>query len=210
MPPGPHQEMHFTGDVCVLHADRIVCMCVSADKTAPFPPSLSLLRRENKPSESVYIPEMPGRTGRMRVRAQRWRQFHQHGVWGWTFPFASASFSGAEPGPPVPGRSWTRLPRGGRAASPGTDRRSARRAHPADPRREARLERGFAPRPRPRPGCGRGGGSGPWLGAGQDSQPAAPAAGPREGGARRGFHPRMRIGTLLLPPRLLKSKSYNL
>lgn len=73
---------------------------------------------------------------------------------------------------------------------PGTDRRTARRAHPADPRREARQKRGFAPRPRPWPwpwpwpGWGCGGGSGPWLGAGQDSHPGGSLR--RRGQGRRG------------------------
>lgn len=61
--------------------------------------------------------------------------------------------------------------------------------------------RGFAPGPRPRPGSERDGGSGPWAGS---------PAGRGAGGARRGFHPRMRIRSFAFSSPLFKSKSYNL
>ena len=57
--PGPHQEKHFTGDVCVVHADRIVCMSCGQNLPVPSIPFLTP-QKEKKSSESVYIPEMPG------------------------------------------------------------------------------------------------------------------------------------------------------
>lgn len=139
------------------------------------------------------------RSGEDGGSAQSWRRSHQNRVWGWTFPFASASVSGAEPGPPVPWKSWTRLPRGGRAASP-DGQTHGQTGSPGGPPEGGAAGAGLrAAAPALAlawPGCGCGGGSGPWLGAGQDSHPGG---GARGGGARRGFHPRMRIRTFAFP-----------
>lgn len=59
VPPGPHQEKHFMGDVCVVHADRIVGMSCGQNLPVPSIPFL-IPQKEKKSSESVYIPEMPG------------------------------------------------------------------------------------------------------------------------------------------------------
>lgn len=184
------------------------CVCVChADKTAQFPPSLSLLHRKNRnPANLFTFPKCQEDRGGWRVSAQSWRRFHQNRVWGWTFPFASASVSGAEPGPPVPWKSWTRLPCGGRAASPG--RTDARPSGPT--RRTHGGRRGWSGASRPGPGLGPGlglglaagavAGLGPGWAPGRTPTPAARSGGgARGGGARRGFHPRMRIGTFAFP-----------
>lgn len=122
--------------------------------------------------------------------------------------FASSSLARRRAsGPHLPGRvGLACLPRGGRATgSRLSDRRAARQAHPAGPT-EGGAAAGAAGRggSAPRPGRECGGGSGP----GRIRIPGG-SGGRGEGGARRGFHPRMRIRTFAFssPPLFLKAKA---
>lgn len=140
-PPGPHQEMHFMGGVCVRHTQIRSCVCHAA-KISRFPRFLSLLRRKKRnPANLFTFPRCQDKLGGLHVGAQSRRQlFYKKSVWGWTLPFASSSFARRHGGPHLPGKvGLASLRRGGRAASSRADGRTARQAYPADPRREPRL-----------------------------------------------------------------------
>lgn len=198
---------------CVCYTRRSDRVC-HVDRISRFPRFLSLLHRKKRNTANLFtFPKCQDKLGGLRVGAQSWRQlFYKKSVWGWTFPFASSSFARRKDGGPhLPGRvGLASLPRGGRAASSRMDARPDRptlRTH----------------------GGRRGGGRGwewglrtqalaaAWLrvrwrvwALGWESGRTRISTGRGEGGARRGFHPRMRIRTFAFFSPVLKSKSYNL
>lgn len=141
--PGPHQEMHFTGGVCAIHAER-VCL---VDKISPFPPFLSLLRREKRnPTNLFTFPKCQDKLGGLRVGAQSSRQLFYKKSVRVDFSFARPLASPEETVAPPPRKTWTRLPPSGRAG-PALGGTQGRPGHPAGPAAGA-LGEGSAPRPR--------------------------------------------------------------
>lgn len=173
--------MHFTGDVCVIHADQIVCVMwikpPSSLHSFPYSTERKEIQRICLHSRNARI-NWEDCVSVPRVGDSCFTR----NVWGWTFPFASASFAGEETLAPISQEELDSPPSLAEGGPPALGRTHGQTGPPSGPTEggaaAGAAERGFAPRSWPWPGCECGGGSGPWLGAGQDSNPGG------SGGAR--------------------------
>lgn len=215
-PPGPHQEMHFTGDVvCDTRGSERGC---HVDRTSQLPRFLSLLHRKKRDAANLFtFPKCQDKLGGLHVGAQSWRQlFYEKSVWGWTFPFASSVLARRQDGGPhLPGR--VRLaspPRGGRAARARMDARpdrptlrthGGRRGGGRGRERGLRTQAPAAARPRARRRARAPG----WEPLGQDSHLGGSGGATGRRAARFPSRNAHQNFCVFLPP-LLKSKSYNL
>lgn len=198
--PQDHTRKCTLLEMCVIHADRIACVTwIKPRPLHSFPYST-----ERKETQRICLHSRNARRSwedRMSVPRVGDSRFTRKVFGGGPFPFVSSSCANRKDGGPhLPGRDGlASLPGGGRAAGSRMDARPDRptpRTHGGRRGGGRSRERGAS-----HPGAGeRGGGAGPGAGSRAGLESRRRSGGARGlGGARRGFHPRMRIRTFAFP-----------